>query len=1146
MSLSHVPLHVHTEYSLLDGASRISQLVSRAKEMGLPAISITDHGVMYGCYEMLQECKKQQIKPIIGSEAYVINGDHTDKSGRVPLYHLVLLAKNDIGYKNLSKIISESATEGFYYKPRVSKEYLKDHSEGLICLTACLGGEVPNLLMHGKYEEAKQAALFYQGVFGEDFYLEIQDHKIPEEVFVNEQMLKLSNEIGAKIVATNDSHFTSKKDAMLHDVILCMQTSKLVTDFPRMRFSGHEYLKDGMEMAALYPQIQDRGLIHKAIEDNTLEILEKIADYGILEAGGNRMPNAPVPEGETNESHLRKSCYALAMERYEELRPDVLKRLEYELSVIEDKGFAGYFLIVADFIKYARTSGIPVGPGRGSAAGSIVAYVLGITNIDPLRYNLLFERFLNPERESMPDIDTDFCIERRGEIIEYVRRVYGDDRVAQIITFNRLTSKAVIKDVARTLEYPFKKSDELARTIPVVRGKPRKIDWMVENHPEFKKAYELDEHARTVIDIAKEIEGTNKNFGVHAAGVIISDVPLTEVVPLARSKDGSIITQYAMDHCASLGLLKMDFLGLRNLTMIHKALDIIKETTGDEIDIDDVSLDDPKVYELLSQGELTGIFQLETSAGMRQVARDMKPSNIEDISAIIALYRPGPLDTGMVDEFIDRKQGRKAIEYKTPELEEILADTYGTIVYQEQIMQIAQKLAGFSLGEADLLRRAMGKKKPEEMLKYKELFLTGCEKNKIKQSVAEELFEMMMAFAEYCFNKSHSAAYAMVSYQTAWLKANYPVQYLTALMSSVLGDQDKVRFYITEAQRMGIEVLPPDINISGHFFTARPEQSEIRFGLTAIKGVGSGAVEEIMKIRDAKGTFSSLMDLCKKVNIKVVTRKNLENLILTGAFDSISRNSRRGLVESLDSVMEQAAKQALGQIDLFGLMNSNTDEATPYEGDIKEEFSEDEINKFERDYLGFYVTGHPLSRYQQKLAYFSTHNVSDLSSLAEGTDVVVTVLLSAFAKRMTKKNTLMALGTGEDLTNKVEMIFFSKVLERFEDLLQEEARLLIRGKVNLKGEGEVSLMVNSVSSLDDLSYLFIQVHDDASISASEWENRFIGLKKILKQSAGDIPIILRVNKKELLLDPQLWCGLDYGIVADINSQGWFQAELKTI
>lgn len=1155
--IPHVPLHVHTEYSLLDGASRIPALVKRAKEVGMPAVSITDHGVMFGCFELFQECKKQGIKPILGSEVYVINGDHTDKKTRLPLYHLVLLAKNDIGYKNLTDIVSEANTNGFYYKPRISKEYLKTRADGLVCLTACLGGEVPNLLLNDRYDDAKEAAKFYQSLFGDDFYLEVQDHGIAEERKVNNQIAQLAKEVGAKVVATNDSHYTRKEEAIAHDAILCLQTNKLITDFPRMRFSGSEYLKSGAEMNDMFRHLENDKIIRPAVEDFTLEIMEKIQGYPILENTTPRMPQAPVPEGETNETYLRKLSYVRAEERYGGLTPPVLERLEYELKVIEDSGFAGYFLIVADFISYARKQSIPVGPGRGSAAGSLIAYVLGITNIDPLRFNLLFERFLNPERKSMPDIDTDFCIERRGEVIEYVRELYGSDKVAQIITFNRLTSKAVVKDVSRVMNYPYQKAELLAKAIPVVRGKPKQLDWMVDNHPEFKKTYETDPAAREVVELAKMIEGTNKSYGVHAAGVIIGDIKLTEVVPLTRSKEGGIITQYSMDHMATLGLLKMDFLGLRNLTMIHRALDIIAETTGEpRIDIDNVSLDDPKVYEVLSRGELVGIFQLETSTGMRQVARDMKPGNIDDISAIIALYRPGPLDTGMIDEFIDRKHGRKQIEYKTPELESILKDTYGTIVYQEQIMQIAQKLAGFTLGQADLLRRAMGKKKPEEMNKYKQIFMDGCKERNIDLKVAEELFDMMLAFAEYCFNKSHSAAYAMVSYQTAWLKANYPVQYFTALMSSVSGDTDKVRFYITEAQRMGIQVLPPDINISGFDFTARPKENQILFGMSAVKNVGENAVAEIIRARKEGKAYSSLSDLCKRVDLKAVNRRSIESLILCGATASISNNSRRGQLENLDSLLSQAQKEkeraALGQTSLFGALTASSPDEAKEEVEsvesrsIKEEYTKEEIQKLEKELLGFYVTSHPLSDCMEKLAYFSTHTISDLAELPDGSEVVVPALLTQLTKRMTKTNKLIGIGMIEDLVSKCEVVIFSRVLEATGDLLKVDSKFLLKGKVQIKSEGEVSLSVDSVRLLDDLSYFEIEVTGQQNNQNIDWQNRMMSIRNLLKDHSGALPVVLRVGNKRCSIDSKLWVERSPELKERVGKLSWASGEFKRL
>lgn len=1139
MPLLHTPLHVHTEYSLLDGASKIPDLVSRAKELELPAISITDHGVMYGCYELLQECLKQGIKPILGSEVYIINGDHTDKKTRVPLYHLVLLAKNDIGYQNLCKICSEASINGFYYKPRISKEYLKDHSEGLVCATACLGGEIPNLLSREQYDEAKSSALWYQEVFGEDFYLEIQDHGIPEEALVAHQMTRLSKEINVKVIATNDSHFTRDTDAIAQDAILCIQTMKYISDFPRMHFSGSEFLKTGTELNNIFDCITDRKFLHTAIEDNTMEITNKIGNYDLLTNTFNRIPEAPVPANETNESYLRKISYEYAHQKYGDLqdRPDVVQRLEYELKVIEDKGFAGYFLIVADFIRFARESLIPVGPGRGSAAGSILAYVLSITNIDPLKYNLLFERFLNPERESMPDIDTDFCIERRNEVLEYVKKIYGDDKVAQIITFNKLTSKAVLKDVARVLQHPYKHADELAKMIPVVRGKPRKLDWMTQHHPEFKESYAKDDNVKEIVDLAQNIEGTNKSYGVHAAGVIISDVPLTDITPLAKSKDGTgIVTQYSMDHCASLGLLKMDFLGLRNLTVIHEALGYIKQTTGDIIDIDNIDLEDQKTYKLLGSGELTGVFQLETSAGMRQVARDMQPSNIEEIAALIALYRPGPLDTGMIDEYIARKAGKKAITYDAPELEPILKDSFGTIVYQEQIMQIAQHLAGFSLGEADLLRRAMGKKKPEEMELYRGKFTDGCNANNIDSKVSKNLFDLMMSFAEYCFNKSHAAAYAFISYQTAWLKANYPVQYLAALMNSVGTAGDKVRYYITEARRMNIEVLIPDINISGFGFTPDPDNQEIRFGLGMIKNVSSNAVHEILQARSKQPNkiFQSLQDLCSNVDLKIVSRKSLECLIQSGSFAKLNQQfniTRKGLLDSLDSHISQGNKMALGQTDLFGtLISSESDEDSANSNNKLlesfqhiSEFTETELGQFERNLLGFYVTSHPLQQYSQYLKYFSTHSLDNIDNFKEDEDIAITVLLDEFNKRMTKSNKLMATGIGEDLYGKIELVFFSSTLEKYNYCLQSDTKLLIKGKIQLRNETDRTIIVNEARPLDNLQYLHITLKDNNYPDTSG----IINLRDKLIQYQGNSPVILKIKDQELLLNSKLWiCNSD--------------------
>ncbi|MEN9227585.1 MAG: DNA polymerase III subunit alpha [Gloeomargarita sp. GMQP_bins_120] len=756
--MSFVPLHVHTEYSLLDGASQIPQLVEQAVMLNMPAIAITDHGVMYGAIELIKQCRERGIKPIVGNEMYIINGDIT-KQERSPRYHQVVLAKNTQGYKNLVKLTTISHLQGvqgkgIFSRPCINKELLETYREGLIVTSACLGGEIPQKILQGKRQEARQIAAWYQKVFGDDFYLEIQDHGYPEDRIVNVEIIRIAQELGIKYIATNDSHYISCFDVEAHDALLCIQTGKLITDTKRLRYSGTEYLKSAQEMAQLFRDHLDDDVIQTAIQ-TTLEVAQKIEPYHIL--GEPRLPHYDVPVGHTVDTYLEQIAWQGLSERLgmkrDQIPPAYKERLSYELKVIQQRGFSGYFLVVWDYVKYARDHGIPVGPGRGSAAGSLVAYALKITNIDPVHHGLLFERFLNPERKSMPDIDTDFCIENRDRLIEYVTQHYGSDRVAQIITFNRMTSKAVLKDVARVLEgISHREADQMAKQIPVFRGKPAPLQEMISENtpsPEFKARYEQEEKVRHWVDLAMRIEGVNKTFGVHAAGVVIAPEPLDELVPLQRNNDGALITQYAMEDIESLGLLKMDFLGLRNLTLIRQAVELIEKNHQVRLDLDHLPLDDPKTYALLERGEVEGIFQLE-SAGMRQIVRDLKPSSIEDISSILALYRPGPLDAGLIPKFIDRKHGREKIEYAHPLLEPILRETYGLIIYQEQIMKIAQDMAGYSLGQADLLRRAMGKKKPEEMEKQRQVFLEGAAKNGIPKDIAVALFEQMVLFAEYC------------------------------------------------------------------------------------------------------------------------------------------------------------------------------------------------------------------------------------------------------------------------------------------------------------------------------------------------------------------------------------------------------------
>lgn len=1088
---SHIPLHLHSEYSLLDGASRIDDICSKAKETGMPGIAITDHGVMYGVYNFVKSAQKNEIKPIIGCELYVVNLDHTERS-RSKLYHLVLLAKNDNGYRNLCKLSSEGCINGFYYKPRVSIEYLKQHSDDLIALSACLGGEVNNLLLNGKEQEAKDAASKYKDIFGEDFYLEIQDHKYPEDRVVNPKVVSLAKELGIKVIATNDSHYTNKEDAIAHDALLCLQTQKYISDFPRMHFSSHEYIKTGPEMLELFQDHLSPDVISEAVLDTSTEIFNKVEGYKTFEEEVMHMPHVDLPEGHSYETYLKEISYEGAKERFGEITDDVRDRLEIELKIMNDSGFASYFIVVWDFIKWAKEHKIPVGPGRGSAAGSLVAYCLKITNIDPLKYDLLFERFLNPERKSMPDIDTDFCIDRREEVINYVREKYGEDCVCQIITFNKLTSRAVIKDMARVLEYPYAKAEELAKMIPVVRGKPRAISWMIENHSEFGAKYKNDPAAKQVIDLAMKNEGTNKTFGVHAAGVIIADQALTNLIPTSKSKEGGIITQFAMEEAAGMGLLKMDFLGLRNLTMIQKAVDLIniekqknlKE--GEEFkafDIEDISLEDKETFETVSSGNLAGIFQLETSGGMKKVARDLAPENLEDISALIALYRPGPLDTGMIDDFINRKSGKEKIKYEHPMLETILRNTYGTIVYQEQIMQIAQVLANFSLGEADLLRRAMGKKKPEVLLPFKKKFTDGCDKNEIPGDVSEKLFEQMLSFAEYCFNKSHSTAYGMVTYQTAYLKTHFPVEYLTSLFIATNGDTDKIKFYINEAERLEIKVVPPNINLSDLDFKNDSDAKKIIFGMGAIKGVGEPPAKEIIRAREEDGPFKDFYDFCKRVDHKIVNKKTLESLIKCGAMDCLGAG-RKAMLENMESFADSAKRkkeeEAKGQVNLFAAMaDSGSDSEAAGSFDLTpnfingqdDEYPERELQAMEYGLLGLYVNNHPMASMKNLSSAIARHKISKLAEMADSSKVNFTALVTDVIKKLTKTNKLICICKLEDTESKVEGVVFSSKLESLERFLEEGKRLLVSGTLSTRSEGDYSVLIDDIQDLENMNLI---------------------------------------------------------------------------
>ena len=1120
----YVPLHLHTEYSLLDGATVMKDLVKKAKGHNMPAVAVTDHGVMYGAVELTKTCHEMGgVKPIIGMEAYIIDGDPGDRTSKQPLYHLTVLAQNLQGYRNLVRLSSHAHLDGYYYKPRINKQMLEANKDGLIVLSGCLGAELSQHLLRDDYEKAKASAAWYKEVLGDNYYIEVQDHGMWEDRKVNRPLLKMSRELGIKLCATNDSHFTHKEDAVAHDALLCVQMGKLVTDQNRMKFTGWEYIKNGDEMSHLFRDHYDDEHIDEAIR-STLEIADKIEMVKL--AGDPRLPVFEVPPGHTDETFLDYLVFEGLKQRFPgaPLTQEVIDRARIELKVICDMNFASYFLIVSDFIRYARDNGIPVGPGRGSAAGSLIAFALGITDIDPIKYNLLFERFLNPERKSMPDIDTDFCIERRDAVIKYVSQKYGADKVAQIITFNRMTSKAVLKDIARVLEFPFAESNKLAKMVPVVRGKPTPLEEMIDEHPEFKKVYATNDEARQVIDLARKLEGVNKTFGMHAAGVVIGDVPLQELVPLQRNNDGTVIAQYYMEDLAYVGLVKMDFLGLRNLTMIDKAVKILKETRGIEIVINDLPLDDEQTYQTISNGDLAGIFQLETSAGMRQVARDMKPTGMEDLSALIALYRPGPLDTGMIDKFIQCKNGKTPITYLTPHLEPILKDTYGQIVYQEQIMQVAQQLGGYSLGQADLLRRAMGKKKPEEMEKQREIFVNGCAKNGIAAEKANTLFDVMVQFAEYCFNKSHSQAYAFLTYQTAYLKTHYPVEYMTALLSSVSGEQDKVQGYIAECQAINIDILPPDINVSGSDFTA--DGNTIRFGLSAVRNVGEAAVAEIVAQREKEGKYDSIQNFLERIDLRVVNKRAIEALIRCGACLSLDVTRKQAL-ENLDSLVDTASRRqsqkATGQISLFSIGGAGAameNSMTALKGDATE-FSEHDLQTMEHELIGFYVTSHPLQRVVNRLRWLTTHSLREVPETKDGSTVILGGLATSIEKKLTKSNKLLAILHLEDLATKVEVVIYSEALEKLSpDVLMPRSLLLVKGKIKKGDDGETSILANSVRRISDAHLVNVFFTHEQSFTDLH------RLKSILASYKGDDPVLLHFpqgkSNQTVLVGSQFW------------------------
>ncbi|ABO50829.1 DNA polymerase III catalytic subunit, DnaE type [Desulforamulus reducens MI-1] len=1092
-----VHLHVHTEYSLLDGASRINQMAKQAKESGMNSLAITDHGCMFGVVDFYKVCHKEGVKPILGCEVYVAPRRRIDRTPKLDDQpnHLVLLAENQEGYKNLLKLVSLGYTEGFYYKPRVDKELLQRYHKGLIALSACLAGEVADKILGSQPEKARQAAREYVDIFGKDnFFLELQDHGYQEQRTVNRELLKIAKELQIPLVATNDVHYLKREHAEIQDVLLCIQTGKSINTPGRMKFESQEmYLKSPHEMNLLFAEIPDAL-------SNTLRIAERCQVD--LEFGKYHLPYFTVPEESSPAQYLREKCLEGAIKRYGHCSGPVQERLEYELNVIGKMGYDEYFLIVWDFIHYARQKGIAVGPGRGSAAGSIVSYALGITNIDPLKYGLLFERFLNPERISMPDIDIDFDYERRGEVIEYIVQKYGTDRVAQIITFGTMAARAAIRDVGRALDMPYGDVDRVAKLVPTELNIT--IAKALTSSPDLKAAYDQDPEVKRLVDTAAALEGMPRHASTHAAGVVISREPLVEYLPLSKTSDGLVTTQFPMTTVEELGLLKMDLLGLRNLTVISETVNLIEQIKETKLDINTIPLDDQATFDMLTRGEGVGVFQLESS-GMRNILRELKPNAFEDIVALVALYRPGPLGSGMVEDFIQRKHGQNKVDYFHPDLEPILKETYGVILYQEQVMMIARIMAGYSLGQADALRKAMGKKIAKIMGMHRDWFINGSTlddkgkplKNPIPGAVArgysrqlaEKMFDLMEYFAGYGFNKSHSAAYALVSYQTAYLKANYPVEYMAALLTSVRDNTDKVVLYIDECRRMGIQVLPPDINLSRENFTAA--NGAIRFGMAAVKNVGWGAVQEIIQIREKKGPFTGFYDLCGRLDTRIANRRVLESLIKAGALDAFGYRSQ--LLAGLDTGLEHAARsqrdREQGQVSLFDLMSESPAQVMELKLPHVPRLTSRQQLEMEKEALGLYISGHPLSEFGWLLDQLEVQRVVHLAELPDGNNLLVAGIISTIKRITSRKGDPMAFLTLEDLTGSCEVVVFPQVYRRHFSLLDLKVPLLLKGKLNNNGE-ETKILAEEIQPLENVTCeLWLRLSEN--VISKELEERLI-------------------------------------------------------
>ena len=1130
MKKNFAHLHVHTEYSLLDGSIRIKDLISQTKALGMDSIAITDHGAMFGVVQFFQEAKKQGIKPILGSEVYVAINSRFDRDPKdKSQYHLVLLAKSNKGYENLMKVVSEGYVNGFYYRPRVDHEILEKYSEDIICLSACLGGEVQQQLLDNNYQKARETALLYDRIYGRgNFFLELQDHGIRVQVVVNEELRKLSRETGIPLVATNDVHYLRKEDARVHDVLLCVQTGKTVVDEDRMKFPSEEfYLKSPDEMEDLFPE-------DIAALMNTVDIAERCNVE--LEFGKLHLPSYKVPEGSDKEVYFRNLCIEGLRNRYHDITPEIMERFEYELSVITQMGYIDYFLIVWDFIKYARDNGIMVGPGRGSAAGSIVSYALNIIDIDPLEYGLLFERFLNPERITMPDIDIDFCYERREEVIQYVIEKYGADRVAQIATFGTMAARGAIRDVGRAVNMPYGEVDYIAKQIPAELGIT--IDRALEISKTLKTEYDENPETRQLIDLARAVEGLPRHTSTHAAGVVISKEPITKYAPLLRNND-AITTQYTMLELEELGLLKMDFLGLRTLTVIRDSVDLIKREHGREIDFSRLSMDDPKVLQLFARAETLGIFQFE-SAGMRAFLKELKADAFEDLIAANSLFRPGPMN--QIPTFVACKHDPSLITYLHPTLEPILDVTYGCIVYQEQVMEIVRKLGGYSFGRADLVRRAMGKKKMDVMEKERrnfiygqtdengEILLTGAIRNGVDETTASRIFDLMIDFANYAFNKSHSAAYAVIAYRTAWLKVYYPVEFMAALISSIMGNTSQVSLYIQECKRLNIEVLPPDINHSEGKFTV--DKARIRYGLSAVKNVGDNLINAIIQARnDGRfNSFTEFIERIEKTDSSVMNKRAVESLIKAGAMDSLGANRAQLLSifeKTIDGIHSDRKRNLEGQFSLFDNGKTSYDDKLP---DLRE-FPQNTLLQMEKEILGIYISGHPLMPYEREIKLLSTFSTADLISegmdgqmepagARDGQRVAIAGLVIERKNKVTRNNNMMAFVTLEDLYGAIECIVFPAIYEKSSNLIEEDSIVFVEGRLSISEVEDPKIIVEKLSPIQKLNFEKIYL----KLQRSKRPDILGDVKGILSKYPGETPVYVFFERENKMVaaDRSLW------------------------